>query len=80
MSHGVQFDLNYTYSKSIDLASDATRVGTTNGNNAQIINAWDPNQLRGVSDFDATHQINGNWVVQLPFGQGRTFAHDGRAL
>jgi hypothetical protein len=76
MSHGVQFDLNYTYSKSIDLASDATRVGTTNGNNAQIINAWSPDQLRAVSDFDATHQINANWVVQLPFGQGRTFAHD----
>jgi hypothetical protein len=76
MSHGVQFDLNYTYSKSIDLASDATRVGTTNGNNAQIINAWNPYQLRAVSDFDATHQINGNWVVQLPFGEGRRFAHD----
>jgi hypothetical protein len=81
MSHGVQFDLNYTYSKSIDLASDATRVGTTNGNNAQIVNAWIPYQLRAVSDFDATHQINGNWVVELPFGKGRAFTHDAnRAL
>jgi hypothetical protein len=27
MSHGLQFDFNYTYSKSIDISSDAERVG-----------------------------------------------------
>ena len=27
MSHGVQFDLNYTYSKSFDISSDANRIG-----------------------------------------------------
>src|SRR5581483_10522473 len=32
LSHGVQFDFNYTFSKSIDLASDAERVGTIGGN------------------------------------------------
>ena len=26
-SHGVQFDLNYTYSKSMDITSAASRVG-----------------------------------------------------
>lgn len=69
MSHGVQFDFNYTFSKSIDLASDAERVGTIGGNGAQIINAWSPFQFRGVSDFDATHQITANWIVDLPFGR-----------
>jgi Carboxypeptidase regulatory-like domain/TonB dependent receptor len=76
MSHGVQFDFNYTFSKSIDLASDATRVGTIGGNSAQVLNAWSPFQFRAVSDFDATHQINANWVAELPFGRGRAFAHD----
>jgi hypothetical protein len=27
-----------------------------------------------VSDFDATHQINANWIFELPFGKGRHFA------
>jgi hypothetical protein len=32
--------------------------------------------LRGVSDFDTRHQINSNWVYDLPFGRGRRFGHD----
>ncbi|HLG96889.1 MAG TPA: TonB-dependent receptor [Bryobacteraceae bacterium] len=71
LSHGVQFDFNYTFSKSIDLASDAERVGTIGGNAAQIQNAWSPYQFRAVSDFDATHQFNADWVADLPFGRNR---------
>ncbi|HWZ98225.1 MAG TPA: carboxypeptidase-like regulatory domain-containing protein [Candidatus Dormibacteraeota bacterium] len=72
MSHGVQFDFNYTYSKSIDLSSDAERAGTFGGiGGNQVINSWSPNLFRSVSDFDATHQFNSNWVADLPFGRGR---------
>ena len=71
MSHGLQFDFSYTFSKSIDLASDAERVGTISGTGAQVQNAWSPYQFRGVSDFDATHQITANWVLDLPFGRNR---------
>lgn len=74
MTHGVQFDVNYTYSKSIDLASDAERVGTIGGIGGQIINAWDPYQFRAPSDFDATHQFNFDFVADLPFGRNRHFA------
>jgi carboxypeptidase family protein len=81
LSHGVQFDLSYTFSKSIDLASDAERVGTIGGTGAQVQNAWSPYQFRGVSDFDAKHQITANWVVDLPFGRNRYIGHDmSRAL
>jgi hypothetical protein len=76
MAHGVQFDFNYTYSKSIDLASDAERVGTIGGTGAEIQNAWNPYQFRAVSDFDATHQFNANWVTELPFGRNRAFGHN----
>ncbi|MDR3677844.1 MAG: hypothetical protein P4N24_20355, partial [Acidobacteriota bacterium] len=79
-SAGVQFDVNYTFSKSIDVGSNAERINVfdTNGNNvggfsSQVINAWQPNQLRALSDFDMTHQINSNWIVDLPFGRGRKF-------
>jgi hypothetical protein len=77
MSHGVQFDLNYTWSKSIDLTSDATRVGENGGlatGIGGIVNSWSPNQLRGISDFDTTHQFNANWILDLPFGRGKALA------
>ena len=71
MSHGVQFDFNYTYSKSIDISSDAERIDAYSGLGGQIINSWSPKQLRAVSDFDTTHQFNTNWVAELPFGKGK---------
>ena len=75
LSHGLQFDFNYTYSKSIDVGSNAERVnGFESSNlafNSQVINAWSPNQWRALSDFDTKHQINANWVWDLPFGKGR---------
>lgn len=75
-SHGLQFDFNYTYSKSIDIASDAERVGPYGGLGGSIINAWDPNQGRADSDFDLRHQFNANWVWQLPVGKGRAYGRD----
>jgi len=74
MSHGLQFDFNYTFSKSMDINSDAERIGQWGGLGGQIINSWDPNAERAVSDFDATHQFNANWIYELPFGKGRAFA------
>jgi hypothetical protein len=70
---GLVFDLNYTYSKSIDIGSNAERINEFEGFGfgSQIINAWFPNQLRAVSDFDATHQINANWIYELPVGHGK---------
>jgi hypothetical protein len=80
LSHGVQFDFNYTFSKSIDLWSDAERVGAWGGLGGQIINAWQPNSLRGVSDFDTRHQFNSNWIAELPFGKGRLIGRDANRL
>jgi hypothetical protein len=72
---GLQADFNYTWSKSIDTTSEADRISASGSDNyAQIINSWRPNQLRGVSDFDATHQINSNWLFEFPVGRGRAFA------
>ena len=74
MSAGLQFDFNYTYSKSIDLQSDAERVDAWSGLGGDIINSWAPNSLRAVSDFDTTHQLNLNWMAELPFGKGKALA------
>jgi hypothetical protein len=81
---GLQFDFNYTLSKSIDVGSNAERInlfeanpqGYSGGFGDQVINSWSPNQLRAVSDFDTKHQINSNWVWEIPVGRGRHFARN----
>src|SRR4029077_184129 len=72
LSSGLQFDFNYTFSKSTDIGSNAERINEFEGFGvaSQVINSWSPNQLRAVSDFDTKHQINSNWLYQLPFGRG----------
>jgi hypothetical protein len=74
-SNGLEFDLNYTLSKSIDVGSNAERINEFEGFGfgSQIINSWFPNQMRAVSDFDTRHNINANWVYALPFGRGKHF-------
>jgi hypothetical protein len=87
MAGGLQFDLNYTYSKSIDLGSDAERVNQYEGGSgvagggfaSYIMNTWSPRQNRAVSDFDATHQFNANGMYQLPVGKNRHFVTHGIA-
>src|SRR5258708_36655193 len=75
MSHGLQWDFNYTYSKSIDIGSDAERVSLFEGFGfgSQIINSFSPGQLRAPSDFDAQTQFNSNWDYELPVGRGKHF-------
>jgi hypothetical protein len=84
ISSGLEFDFNYTFSKSLDIGSDAERVNQYEGGSAPgggfaspIINTWSPNQLRGPSDFDTTHQFNANWTYELPVGNGKHFATHG---
>jgi hypothetical protein len=84
MSHGMQFDVNYTYGKSIDISSSAERVqpysGVGGGISGNIINSWNPNLQRGISDFDTTHQFNSNFIIELPFGKGRYIAGHANSL
>jgi hypothetical protein len=85
MTHGFQFDFNYTFSKSIDISSNAERVGPGSNSsllepNSNIINAWNPRTQRGVSAFDVTHQFNSNWIFEMPFGRGRLIGRDSNRL
>ena len=74
-SDNLQFDFNYTWSKSIDLFSygDAANADPNGAFRGLIQNAWFPNQTRGVSDYDATHLFSAFVVAQLPFGKNQRF-------
>ncbi len=86
----LQGQFNYTFSKSLDEASAAERIGPYEGTGGTgsdlngggiVINAWNPLALRGLSDFNAFHQVNANLVYVLPFGKGQRLASNaGSAL
>ena len=77
MTHGLSLDLNYTFSKSIDMGSAAERSNYVSsdsfGGSAAIQNSWKPKQSRSVSDFDTKHLVSLDWVYQLPVGRGKKF-------
>lgn len=68
---GVSWDLNYTFSKSIDDASGVQTSGVFG--QAFIHNALRPEDNRSVSDFDTRHIVNFNSVFEIPIGRGRAF-------
>jgi len=75
LSHGLVFQVSYTFSKSIDNASNAgggafSDGSLDTGSGLDTGNVWG-NQLeahanRGVSDFDRTHRFVLNYVWDLP--------------
>jgi hypothetical protein len=77
MSHGLQLEVSYTYSKSLDLGSDAERaiyaIGTSIPGSAfgAILNAWNPRQNYAPSDFDVRHLVTAHWVLDVPLGKGK---------
>jgi hypothetical protein len=83
-THGLQFDAYYTFSKSIDLGSDAERTGPNatsfGGYFSQIIDVYKPKGNRAPSDYDVRHAITMNALGALPFGRGRLFASSANKL
>jgi Carboxypeptidase regulatory-like domain len=76
-SHGLNLDVNYTLSKSIDIGSGAEtsnwQTSDAFGGADAIQNSWNPKLNRGPSDFDTRNLISLDWVYDLPVGRGKTF-------
>jgi hypothetical protein len=70
----LSYDINYTFSKSLD---DVSGLQTDAPFTPFILNAISVHQARAVSDFDVRHVINANMIWQLPFGKGRSFMNHG---
>ncbi len=82
LHYGMEYDVNYTYSKSMDQGSSPERCsGTTvcsSGN--YIVNAFDPSGQYAPSDFDVRHNITANYTAPLPFGRNMPFLNQGNGL
>jgi hypothetical protein len=74
LSHGLQFDLNYTWSHSIDNTSLVANSKAFITGVGFICEVQNPRVCRGNSDFDTTHIISSDFVYDLPVGRGRAFA------
>ncbi|MCW5981786.1 MAG: TonB-dependent receptor [Bryobacteraceae bacterium] len=61
MSYGLVYDLNYTFSRSLD------QVGTLQNSGGMVPNSFDLDAEYGPSDFDLTHMFNSRWLYELPF-------------
>jgi hypothetical protein len=67
VSHGVQIQTSYTFSKSIDTSSSGI-AGDTFGNSVSSLPFFDPRLRRGLSDFDVQNvlAINALWQISTP--------------
>ena len=63
LSHGLQLETAYTWSKNID-------VGTTHQN------SYDLGADRSITDINIPHRLVMSYVYELPFGRGRRFGTD----
>ena len=77
-SNGISFNLAYTWSKALDTRSfdpTLTVVGTGNASTAADT-PFDINNRRlnyAPADFDRRHNLQWNFVTELPFGKGKHF-------
>jgi len=74
-SHGFQIQGAYTFSHSIDDASDPLVAASTNRSFPR--NSFNLLAERGNSGFDLRHRVVINYVWDLPVGNGKNFLHEG---
>jgi len=66
LSHGLQIQGSYTYSKSIDTSSSGI-AGDTFGNSLSSLPTFDARLRRGLSDFDVRNVLAINAIWMIPY-------------
>ena len=74
LGNTLRYDLNYTFSKSMDDVSGLQTSGSYGGQ--FLLNPLRPEDNYALSDFDARHVINANFLFDLPIGRGRAWFSD----
>ena len=71
---GVSVTFAYTFSKAIGICCNSNNDG---GPAIQAINYY--NLGRSLTDFDRTHNFQGTFIYELPFGRGKKYMTSGAA-
>jgi hypothetical protein len=76
-SHGLQYEVAYTFAHALDNASSAS-LGSVN--NGDFRDQTRPNLEYGNADFDVRHRFVFSYTYDLPFGRGHMFAKNASGL
>ena len=71
MSHGIEFNFNYTWSHFLD-TQDSSGWNSLQGTQAYQ-RSYDPSANYGASNFDVHNAFKGQGIYQLPFGRNKMF-------
>jgi hypothetical protein len=72
--NGYSYRGSYTLGKAIDQAPEHLNASSGRPQNGRDLASWE-----GPSDFDVRHRFVGNFIAELPFGEGKPFAKNGVA-
>jgi len=74
LNNVLSYDINYTFSKSMDDVSGLQTDGSYGGQ--FLLNPLRQRDQYSLSDFDSKHVVNANFLFDLPFGRGRALFSD----
>lgn len=85
MTNGLEYQISYTWAKSLDTRSydpAFTVVSTANAQSASgtPFDIYNRKLNYGLSDFDRRHVVQTYWVWELPFGNGKRFGSSANGL
>jgi hypothetical protein len=78
--HGLEYTLNYTFSKSLTNSSGNYPVANTTMNGSTVQNSYDLRADWGPSGMDIRHSLNFVGVYELPFGHGRAYGGNAKGF
>jgi hypothetical protein len=74
LSKGYSYRASYTLGSSRDQAPEHLAAASGRPQNGRDLKSWE-----GPSDFDIRHRLVGNFIAELPFGEGKPFVQNGVA-
>jgi hypothetical protein len=76
LSYGLNFLVNYTWSKNIENGSGGNSAMQQNGGTTNPLDSWNLHKERAVSAMDLPHVFVASAGYELPFGKGKPFASE----
>jgi len=76
-SHGLLFDLAYTYAHAIDNSNDPLNSNSSDFGTFPLDSRNADTVMRGNSDNDLRHRFTANFSYEFPFGRGQAYVNNG---